>query len=320
MKKLNITKKQFKESQYFTNKYGNLEYVSESGKLYKTDKGNVLKFVNESITESDLSDTYSIYVYDIDWDIDDWDGDDDVENDPDLPTEVTVEVPMDVINNGSDAVDDYISNYLSDEYGYCHNGFNYDRGEEFNEKKNSDWFGVKGAKFIYHGDWNDPEVQYDGVSLNYWDVEAILLDEYREGHPEDKKDKGFDDWMALPETKSSIQSALDILVQGGCGEPIDDESEEMDESSDDEFEQEMIEEKLRNIDLDPTSDDITNALGGDAVVEVRLADEGIYDGNEDGGYVMYRDFEIEMNGHLINAKYFYDRDSGEVGEVEVEFK
>ena len=49
MKKLNITKKQFKESQYFTNKYGNLEYVSESGKLYKTDKGNVLKF-NESST------------------------------------------------------------------------------------------------------------------------------------------------------------------------------------------------------------------------------------------------------------------------------
>ena len=53
---------------------------------------------------------------------------------------------------------------------------------------------------------------------------------------------------------------------------------------------------------------------------MRLVDEGIYDGNEDGGYVMYRDFEIEMNGHLINAKYFYDRDSGEVGEVEIEFK
>ena len=44
MKKLNITKKQFSESKYFQTKYGKLEYVSESGKFYKTDKGNVLRF------------------------------------------------------------------------------------------------------------------------------------------------------------------------------------------------------------------------------------------------------------------------------------
>lgn len=48
MKKLNITKDKFTESKYFQTKYGKLEYVSESGKLYKTSKGHVLKFVNES--------------------------------------------------------------------------------------------------------------------------------------------------------------------------------------------------------------------------------------------------------------------------------
>jgi hypothetical protein len=42
MKKLNITKKQYDESKYFNNKYGALKFVSESGKLYKTDKGVVL--------------------------------------------------------------------------------------------------------------------------------------------------------------------------------------------------------------------------------------------------------------------------------------
>lgn len=47
MKKLNITKKKFNESKYFQKKYGKLEYVSESGKLYKTTKGKILKF-NES--------------------------------------------------------------------------------------------------------------------------------------------------------------------------------------------------------------------------------------------------------------------------------
>lgn len=91
----------------------------------------------------------------------------------------------------------------------------------YDESHNGDWFGILGAKYIYHGDWADPEIHYDGVSLNYNDVEDMLLAEYREEHPEDRNDDGFDDWMALPETKSSIQSALDDLVQGGCGEPLD---------------------------------------------------------------------------------------------------
>jgi translation initiation factor 1 (eIF-1/SUI1) len=47
MKKLNITKEQFNRSNYFQRKYGKLEYMSESGRLFKTNKGKVLKF-NES--------------------------------------------------------------------------------------------------------------------------------------------------------------------------------------------------------------------------------------------------------------------------------
>ena len=48
MKKLNITKERFEKSRYFTKKYGNLAFVSESGKTYKTDKGEVIRFVNEA--------------------------------------------------------------------------------------------------------------------------------------------------------------------------------------------------------------------------------------------------------------------------------
>lgn len=44
MKKLNITKERFEKSRYFKNKYGTLEYVSENGNLYKTNKGKVLTF------------------------------------------------------------------------------------------------------------------------------------------------------------------------------------------------------------------------------------------------------------------------------------
>lgn len=49
MKKLNITKETFEKSKYFTRKYGKLAFVSESGKLFKTSKGNILKFTKESL-------------------------------------------------------------------------------------------------------------------------------------------------------------------------------------------------------------------------------------------------------------------------------
>ena len=44
MKRLHITKEHFEKSKYFTKKYGTLKFVSESGRLFKTDKGQVLRF------------------------------------------------------------------------------------------------------------------------------------------------------------------------------------------------------------------------------------------------------------------------------------
>lgn len=58
MKKLNITKKKFNESRYFQTKYGKLEYVSESGKLYKTTKGKVLKF-NEGVEQPPVEESHN---------------------------------------------------------------------------------------------------------------------------------------------------------------------------------------------------------------------------------------------------------------------
>ena len=54
MKKLNITKEAFNKSKYFTSKYGKLEYVSESGKVYKTNKGKLLMF-NEAEGDNEYS-------------------------------------------------------------------------------------------------------------------------------------------------------------------------------------------------------------------------------------------------------------------------
>ena len=55
MKKLNVTKEHFEKSNYFNKKYGKLEYVSESGKLFKTEKGKILMF-KESFNMDDYND------------------------------------------------------------------------------------------------------------------------------------------------------------------------------------------------------------------------------------------------------------------------
>ena len=58
MKKLNITKEQYDESKYFNKKYGALKFVSESGKLYKTDKGVVIALEgnNKELQDESLAD------------------------------------------------------------------------------------------------------------------------------------------------------------------------------------------------------------------------------------------------------------------------
>ena len=85
MKKLNITKEQFNRSNYFQKKYGKLEYVSESGRLFKTSKGKVLKFneaVSYGLTNDELDreldnglDDGSIKVGDIMYSVYSWDYD-----------------------------------------------------------------------------------------------------------------------------------------------------------------------------------------------------------------------------------------------------
>jgi hypothetical protein len=48
MKKLKVTKERFEKSRYFQKKYGRLEYVSESGKTYKTANGTIVRFITEA--------------------------------------------------------------------------------------------------------------------------------------------------------------------------------------------------------------------------------------------------------------------------------
>jgi len=77
--------------------------------------------LREMINESKKAPAYA-EVYDIEWDVDD---EEDLE---DLPTKVKVKLPTSIFNDEDetdyeDIVSEYVSDYLSDEYGFTHNGF-----------------------------------------------------------------------------------------------------------------------------------------------------------------------------------------------------
>ena len=81
------------------------------------------------------------------------------------------------------------------------------------------WLDIPGAKYHYHGDWSDPEIVYKGFSFSYWDVEEGLLAAYREEHPEDKDDKGFDAWLGKQGGKGGFaEGELDNLVYAALGD------------------------------------------------------------------------------------------------------
>lgn len=52
--------------------------------------------------------------------------------------------------------------------------------------------GIKDIKFVWHGEWADPELIYKGHSFNYWEVEDALWGEYVEQECKGKADKGND--------------------------------------------------------------------------------------------------------------------------------
>jgi len=60
-------------------------------------------------------------VTDIEWDT----SDNDCEGEVDLSTSMEIEIPSDIIAEGVDAVDSYVSDEISNESGFCHKGFNF---------------------------------------------------------------------------------------------------------------------------------------------------------------------------------------------------
>lgn len=79
-------------------------------------------------------------------------------------------------------------------------GHLYWRDEDGKAHTNSKekWRGVEGTTFIYHGEWSDPEVWYDGEELNYNHLEDNVWAEYEYECKEMGKTPSEEEYDRLP--------------------------------------------------------------------------------------------------------------------------
>ena len=85
----------------------------------------------------------------------------------------------------------------------------------------STYRGVPGSVYIWHGEWSDPEVLWDGVSLNANDIEDGLWYSYKddcEERGETPTEQGYEDWLKEMGI-SYIASQLDDLAWAAQGCP-----------------------------------------------------------------------------------------------------
>ena len=61
-------------------------------------------------------------------------------------------------------------------------------------KKYPDWYGIPNIGFIYHNDWTDPEIEYDGEILNSHIVEDTMWESYNKDCEEMKKEPNIDEF------------------------------------------------------------------------------------------------------------------------------
>lgn len=102
-------------------------------------------------------------------------------------------------------------------------GHLYHKDEDGNVWTNSKetYRGVPGSTYIWHGEWADPEVLWDGVELNVTDIEEGLWYSYKDGceeRGENPTEQGYEAWLKEMGTEY-IASQLDYLAWAAQDNP-----------------------------------------------------------------------------------------------------
>lgn len=68
------------------------------------------------------------------------------------------------------------------------------------------FYGTPDVYIIWHGEWSDPELLYNGHLYNYYDIEDCLYNAWQE----EKPDVPFDTWVQ--QNSDMVYSALEVMT------------------------------------------------------------------------------------------------------------
>jgi len=114
------------------------------------------------------------------------------------------------------------------------------RKHNINESYTGNYRGVEGVKHIWHGEWADPEVEYDGKLVNYWDIDEYMQD------MADSNGINIEDTEALNQFCIDNEDAVKQYIIDN-GQPIEDDEEETDWTSYEDDEEEDLDECDNNV-------------------------------------------------------------------------
>lgn len=84
------------------------------------------------------------------------------------------------------------------------------------------WYGIEGIYLIWHGEWSDPEIEYNGVKINVHDVEDAMWSIYQaqiedgELKADVNSDEDFEKFML--DNSSEVISLFCEAVENGDGD------------------------------------------------------------------------------------------------------
>lgn len=70
------------------------------------------------------------------------------------------------------------------------------------------WLGIRGIRYINHGEWSDPELQYRNKFVNYWAVEDWAYYAIKEENLNPDDPEVFEKWC-----KENAQSIKDTILE-----------------------------------------------------------------------------------------------------------
>lgn len=75
---------------------------------------------------------------------------------------------------------------------------------------NNKFRGTENVEIVWHGQWSDPELRYNGMLFNYWNIENALWDMFEEENPDlDVSGEWADDAIL-------VDAMFDKFVQENC--------------------------------------------------------------------------------------------------------